>query len=305
MKKVIFGQASTTFKSRKSRKSAAVAPTIAAQSPTASGTSNTTIHATRRSGSMATVPHLGESNPAPPNSSIASKSSVQLATVWSPEDEQIPCTKSPDNLVRREQEIDTAMKTNQALLEDKQIRIIHTHRSTIPPTNLMTMASTSSGCKQRDIASQTENATVPGLLPAISSAQDSSTIADLVPRDDQDLWKRAYDQLSSDKGNKDWNRLIEASILKSECTKKAFGLRVAEGVREKMKIMTNKQWVIKWFSTGKSIKIRDQVERIVQVVQALSSFISAAASQDPTHAGLAWAGVCVVLPVSNDWVILC
>lgn len=68
-------------------------------------------------------------------------------------------------------------------------------------------------------------------------------------------------------------------------------------VRKKMEVMTNKQWVLQWGPI--SVNVRKQVERIVKVVQIFADLASRAASLDPLHAGLAWAGICVILPVSD------
>jgi hypothetical protein len=43
--------------------------------------------------------------------------------------------------------------------------------------------------------------------------------------------------------------------------------------------------------------VRDQVDRVAKVVIAAKDFIASAVSAEP-HAALAWAGVCVLLPVS-------
>jgi N-terminal domain of NWD NACHT-NTPase len=68
-------------------------------------------------------------------------------------------------------------------------------------------------------------------------------------------------------------------------------------VRKKLRVMQNKEWFVRW--RGKPLfKVRDQVDRIVKVVQFVSGVASQVATLDPLHAGLAWAGVCVILPVS-------
>ena len=46
------------------------------------------------------------------------------------------------------------------------------------------------------------------------------------------------------------------------------------------------------------MEVREQVDRIVKLVLVAKDFASAAASLDPIHAGLPWAGVCMLLPVS-------
>jgi hypothetical protein len=46
------------------------------------------------------------------------------------------------------------------------------------------------------------------------------------------------------------------------------------------------------------IVVRDQVRKVVRTILTFKDFIGAAISAEP-HASLAWAGVLVVLPVSN------
>ena len=50
----------------------------------------------------------------------------------------------------------------------------------------------------------------------------------------------------------------------------------------------------------KAVEVREQVDRIVKVVLVAKDFISSAASIDPIHAGLPWAGVCMLLPVRKS-----
>ena len=48
---------------------------------------------------------------------------------------------------------------------------------------------------------------------------------------------------------------------------------------------------------GKEMELRPQVDRVVKVVIYAKDLVTSAVSVDP-HAALAWAGVCVFLPVS-------
>ena len=68
-------------------------------------------------------------------------------------------------------------------------------------------------------------------------------------------------------------------------------------VAKKLDAMNKAQWR---FNVGAmSVEVREQVDRIVKVVLVAKDFISSVASLDPIHAGLAWAGVCMLLPVSD------
>jgi hypothetical protein len=68
-------------------------------------------------------------------------------------------------------------------------------------------------------------------------------------------------------------------------------------VDKKLEVMNNRQWRIK--VCGRSVEVREQVDRIVKIVLVAKDFISSAATIDPLHAGLPWAGVCLLLPVSD------
>ncbi|KAL8812788.1 MAG: hypothetical protein Q9200_000755 [Gallowayella weberi] len=50
-----------------------------------------------------------------------------------------------------------------------------------------------------------------------------------------------------------------------------------------------------------STEIRQQIDRIIKIVTVAKDFVSSVASMDPIHAGLPWAGICVLLPlIAND-----
>lgn len=68
----------------------------------------------------------------------------------------------------------------------------------------------------------------------------------------------------------------------------------------RLKEMQDKEWKIKW--RGKKVfNVREQVTRIVKIVEDFSGLIGSAAALDASHhAGLAWAGVCVLLPVRKN-----
>lgn len=56
------------------------------------------------------------------------------------------------------------------------------------------------------------------------------------------------------------------------------------------------KWQIK--IGNRSLVLRDQFDKAVKVVIATKEFISSAVSSEP-HAALAWAGVCIFLPVKT------
>lgn len=48
-----------------------------------------------------------------------------------------------------------------------------------------------------------------------------------------------------------------------------------------------------------SVGVRDQFDKAVKIIVSVKDFVSSAVSSEP-HAALAWAGVCVFLPVSEQ-----
>jgi hypothetical protein len=119
------------------------------------------------------------------------------------------------------------------------------------------------------------------------------------------LWDRAYDELRNEKGE-----LVDAfeKILLSQPEIEPIKSlddgdtsnrekQMSALVDKKLEVMNNRQWRVKL--CGRSLEVREQVDRIVKVVLVAKDFISSAASLDPLHAGLPWAGVCMLLPVSD------
>lgn len=73
--------------------------------------------------------------------------------------------------------------------------------------------------------------------------------------------------------------------------------RMSALVDKKLAAMNKEQWRFK--IGDKAVEVREQVDRIIKVVLVAKDFISSVASIDPIHAGLPWAGVCMLLPVRN------
>ena len=71
--------------------------------------------------------------------------------------------------------------------------------------------------------------------------------------------------------------------------------KMSKLIESKLAAMQDRQWKV---SLGKkTIEIRAQVDRILQIVIVAKDLGSSLASMDPIHAGIPWAGVCVILPV--------
>ena len=70
-------------------------------------------------------------------------------------------------------------------------------------------------------------------------------------------------------------------------------------IESRLKIMDDRKWQLRMGEH--SVQIRQQIDRIIKIVTVAKDFISSAASMDPVHAGLPWAGICVLLPLlTND-----
>ncbi|KUJ23714.1 uncharacterized protein LY89DRAFT_775974 [Mollisia scopiformis] len=81
----------------------------------------------------------------------------------------------------------------------------------------------------------------------------------------------------------------QITFVGKEAAMKAF-------VSDRMKQMETKEWVVRW--KGKEVfNVRRSIHQVVKIVQKFSGLASQAASLDLLHAGLAWAGVCCVLPL--------
>jgi hypothetical protein len=122
-----------------------------------------------------------------------------------------------------------------------------------------------------------------------------------------DLWDRAFKALQKDKDNakllKSYEEILRKNTGESNTTALAtVGSSVRQQqmslvVKKKLEEMDKAKW--KFHVGGKEIVVRQQIDRLVKGVLFAKDFVSAGVSlsSDP-HAGLAWAGVCMLLPVS-------
>lgn len=66
-------------------------------------------------------------------------------------------------------------------------------------------------------------------------------------------------------------------------------------VNKKIAQMNDRMWR---FKIGqRDVEVREKVDQIVRIVMVAKDFVSAAANIDALHAGLPWAGICILLPV--------
>ena len=142
--------------------------------------------------------------------------------------------------------------------------------------------------------------------PDSQSAATAST--SYFPAEDQpqDLWDRAYKLLRKDESNR---KVLESyeKILLSELrdadSSQAISFSLAGPEKEsqlsalitkKMQVMDDARWKFK--VGNQTVEVKAQVDRVVKAVLFAKDFVSSAVSSEP-HAALAWAGVCVLLPV--------
>ena len=130
----------------------------------------------------------------------------------------------------------------------------------------------------------------------------------------EDLWDLAYERLKNDKEKsllveKCERIILEDSTSGSVAPSIAHDASSTEGrerqmskvVQDKFQAVQDARWKFAIFS--KEIEVREQFDRAVGAVTWAQDFITQAVSPDP-HAALAWAGVCVLLPVNIISVII-
>lgn len=64
---------------------------------------------------------------------------------------------------------------------------------------------------------------------------------------------------------------------------------------QKLALLQSREWRMRF--NGRDVKVRDQIDRIANVLDACKNVGDGVAALDPLHAGLPWAGVCVILTV--------
>ena len=117
------------------------------------------------------------------------------------------------------------------------------------------------------------------------------------------LWSEAYLKLEKDDTCKSliasYKVLLNGDIQEGDEKYKdpSKQEQMTDLVGEKLEAMTKKQWTLTWGKT--SFVIREQAKKIIKVVQTFSEIGTVVARLDPAHAGIAWAAVCALLPVSH------
>lgn len=123
----------------------------------------------------------------------------------------------------------------------------------------------------------------------------------------KDLWDRAYTALRERKDLKKlmdtYERVLLENIHGEDTSTGTFASFKASEREEQMSRLVQKKVDdmeakhTKLRLGGKEMEVRPQFDRVVKGVVFAKEFVTSAASGEP-HAALAWAGVCIFLPVS-------
>lgn len=148
--------------------------------------------------------------------------------------------------------------------------------------------------------------------PSREQRRSEMTVAKRNPSAGKGLWLEAYDEL---RGRNDdlvsaFEKILASSSASEALTPSSKDkeqhvpteAQLNDLVNDKLSYMNERQWRI---SLGnKSIEVRTQVDRILKIVTVAKDFGSSLASLDPIHAGLPWAGVCLLLRVCSPQKVL-
>jgi hypothetical protein len=152
-----------------------------------------------------------------------------------------------------------------------------------------------------DSAKKTANNSIP-LSPNSTSTHERITALHPTQPDanqHKDLWDKAYFRLRDEK--KELVETYESILVKNAAIPESLPLK------DKMKavvdngvcVMTNRQWKIRIPWRQEPVIVRDLVDKIVKIVLKFKDIGSLAASIDPIHAGLPFAGICTLLQVCD------
>ena len=110
------------------------------------------------------------------------------------------------------------------------------------------------------------------------------------------LWEEAYDKFRTN--NAELYDRLQSIILKDSSIKKGIEQEQQLGdlLARKRRIIEDTQWVIYW--RNRAIKIGPQFDKIVKSFKLAKPIGDTIAALDPIYAGIPWACVSVLLPVS-------
>lgn len=119
----------------------------------------------------------------------------------------------------------------------------------------------------------------------------------------QSVWAVAYDRLRT--SNPDLLATFEAIVQDGRPdTDEKPNERLALAVTRKRSDMLERQWTFKFMN--QRVKVREQIQRMMKILELVKDFSSIGSQIDPIHAGLPLAGINVLLTVryiSAIWVM--
>ena len=131
----------------------------------------------------------------------------------------------------------------------------------------------------------------------MSSATNSTT--PVIPK--KDYWLLAAQALDKEDegGNKKYSTALDGLLAAATQGRPSVIDEAIAATNRNRNELIAKQWKVSL--NGKEIVLRDQLGSILEVLQTVKDFGSALASLDPVHAGLPWAGVCLLMQITlND-----
>jgi hypothetical protein len=129
---------------------------------------------------------------------------------------------------------------------------------------------------------------------------NDTPLEEVEAKNEGSLWERAYARLLKEKPEV----VEEYEIILGQTTDVNGDLplneRMTTVVDNRLGVLTSRQWKIRIpFRKDSKIPVTVLVEKIVGVVLKFKSFGATLANLDPVHAGIPFAAVCLLLPVSS------
>jgi hypothetical protein len=123
----------------------------------------------------------------------------------------------------------------------------------------------------------------------------------------ENLWERAYWTLFYENENlvTTYQEVLVSTSKTKDAATTDLGdepggfvrqVRVADLIQEQLVVAENHKWRL--HLGDKSVEVRTQVEKLVKVVVLVKDVVALAVHMTP-YGALAWAGVCILLPVSD------
>lgn len=106
-------------------------------------------------------------------------------------------------------------------------------------------------------------------------------------------WQLAAERLQNDEP-KTYEDLSELRGNKS-CLSESLPSEMEEIIQKQKKKMEERQWTLPFRVRGREMKIRDQLDTVLKVLQVFKDFGSVLSNLGPVHVGIPWAGVNVIL----------